>query len=215
MEVGFHVGVTTNNGLESLNNSIKNSYLKLSGTGTLSAMVETMVMEFIPHLLLEYININYVNSNQYKLYNPTIPSYLHNRPRNVVKKCIERYHSAEYCKAVDITEVSAGSFRVKSETNNTVLYNVSLGDATTYPFCECAYFSSTCLPCKHMFALFRNDKAHWDQMSPLYRESPYLTLDNSVLTEGALDSQHKNDQTEERWTCSTKMISLHWRRKKL
>ena len=197
MKVDFHIGVTTNNGVEALNNSLKHAYLKLSGTGTLSSMVEAVVQDFVPHLILEYIHANYAYSSQYKMYNTRIPSYLHDRPRNVVKACMIRYESARYCNSDDISEVAPGTFCVPSESDGAVEYSVSVGNDTAYPSCECTDFNSTYLPCKHMFALFRNGKAQWHSLSPLYRENPYLKLDESVLSEGVLIAEKIDCGAEE------------------
>lgn len=70
---GFNVSVTTNNGTEAMNNSLKSFYLKISGTKTVSSLVEIIVTEFIPEQLLSYAKLNYMYSSEHKVYSANVP----------------------------------------------------------------------------------------------------------------------------------------------
>ena len=132
-DIGFSISVTTNNGVDTMNNSIKNSCLILSVTGTLTTMVETVVCDFIPELILEYINTNYCSSSQYRQYNASIPYYLHNRRREFIRKCLARYHAGEYADMSDITEMSSVQFAVSSESNPGISYKMDFGTDDHHP----------------------------------------------------------------------------------
>ncbi|KAI2642463.1 Pyruvate dehydrogenase E1 component subunit beta, mitochondrial [Labeo rohita] len=73
---GFSVAVTTNNGVEALNKSLKSFYLKFSTTGSLSSLLEMLVCEFVPEQLLSYGRLNFIYSSEYKTYKPAVPAFL-------------------------------------------------------------------------------------------------------------------------------------------
>lgn len=196
---GFHIGVTTNNGIEALNNSLKQFYLKLVGSGSLASLVDTLVTDFVPEQVMTYTRLNYTFSSQYKRYHDTVPAYLHNMPRTVVKHCMSKIAaSADYQKE-DIVTVSDGVYRVKSETSPNIHYTVDLGTIDRSPSCNCLSFTSSYLPCKHMFAVFRETDSTWNDLSAIYRTSPYMTLDVEFLSEGAVSplgiDDHDDGQT--------------------
>ncbi|RXN13935.1 calcium-responsive transcription factor-like protein [Labeo rohita] len=73
---GFSVAVTTNNGVEALNKSLKSFYLKFSTTGSLSSLLEMLVCEFVPEQLLSYGRLNFIYSSECKTYKPAVPAFL-------------------------------------------------------------------------------------------------------------------------------------------
>ena len=186
---GFHVSVTTNNGVEALNNSLKSFYTKLTSTGTLSSLAEIIVLDFIPDLIRTYVCLNYQYTDQYRKYNECIPAFLHNKPRSVVKHCLLRYASAADYRDSDVTRLSDGTFKVRSQSQSALWHTVDLGTEERATRCSCQDFMSSFLPCKHLFAIFRTSDHTWEDLSPLYRRSPYLTLDDQFLTDDALKIQ--------------------------
>ncbi|XP_058627610.1 uncharacterized protein LOC131537920 [Onychostoma macrolepis] len=191
---GFSVAVTTNNGVEALNKSLKSFYLKFSATGSLSSMLETLVCEFVPEQLLSYSRLNFIYSSECKTYNPAVPAFLKDRPRSFVKHCLNSIKAASSYSKEHIEVLGKESFKVKSETTS-AWYKVELGNSEKYPSCECVLFKTTFLPCKHFFAIFRHTEKTWVDLSPEYRQSPYLTLDfNVALTE---DPQSNEISTQE------------------
>ncbi|XP_062614804.1 uncharacterized protein LOC134276580 [Saccostrea cucullata] len=184
---GFHICVTTNNGVEALNNSLKNFYAKLTSTGTLTSLIEIIVKDFIPDLIRTYLHLNYQYTSQYKKYNDCIPAFLQNKPRSVVKHCLVRYASAgEYCSG-DLENIGQNMYKVKSQSRDTEHYNVHLGTDETATKCSCQDFITSFLPCKHIFAVIRFTHHTWESLSPLYRQSPYLNLDSTVLSDKAME----------------------------
>lgn len=91
---GFSVAVTTNNGVEALNKSLKSFYLKFSGTGSLPSLLEILVCEFVPEQLLSYSRLNFIYSGECKTYNPAVPAFLKDRPRSFVKHCLNSIKAA-------------------------------------------------------------------------------------------------------------------------
>lgn len=59
MDFGFHSSVTTTNGVESLNNSLKHFYLKLANPGTLSTLMRVVIQDFLPDLFQNYVMLNF------------------------------------------------------------------------------------------------------------------------------------------------------------
>ncbi|XP_055073934.2 uncharacterized protein [Misgurnus anguillicaudatus] len=191
---GFSVAVTTNNGVEALNKSLKSFYLKFSGTGSLSSLLETLICEFVPEQLLSYSRLNFIYSSECKTYNPAVPAFLKDRPRNFVKHCLNSIKAASSYSKEHVKVLGKESFHVKSETTST-WYKVELGDSEKYPSCECVLFKTTFLPCKHFFAIFRHTDKKWVDLSPEYRQSPYITLDfNVALTQDPQSNEISNQE---------------------
>jgi hypothetical protein len=59
MDLGFQTTVTTTNGVETLNKSLKHFYLKLASTGTLSSLLDIVINNFLPDLFQNYLMLNY------------------------------------------------------------------------------------------------------------------------------------------------------------
>lgn len=192
---GFHIGVTTNNGVEALNNSLKQFYLKLTGSGTLASLVDTLVHEFVPDHIMTYTRLNYMYSSQYKRYNEEVPAYLHNMPRTVVKHCLLKIAASSAFQKEDIEILSGGLFSVKSETSPTLRYAVDLGALDRSPSCSCPSFTPSYLPCKHIFAVFEHTEYTWGDLSTLYRSSPYMNLDVDFLSDGAISQLGTDNKT--------------------
>lgn len=61
-------------------------------------------------------------------------------------------------------------------------YEVCLGSKTEFPSCECEDWSRTAFPCKHIFAILKHvEGLTWDSLSPVYRVSPYINLDEHIV----------------------------------
>lgn len=164
--------MTTNNGVETINKNLKAFFLKISGTGTVSSLVQTIVTQFIPEKIKGYESLNYRYRTCHKAYSKDVPAFLQNRPREIVLHCLKNITAASHFSAQDIVERNDGTCLVRSEQSNT-FHSVDL----TKPSCECEAFQLSYLPCKHIFAIFSNTKHSWDSLPLIYTLSPYLTLD--------------------------------------
>lgn len=114
--------------------------------------------------------------------------FLQNKPRCVVKHCLIRYASAGEYTLDDLRCIGQSLYEVKSQSNETEVHTVHLGNDDTATKCSCPDFLSSYLPCKHLFAVLRLTHNTWESLSPLYRQSPYLNLDSSVLSDKALEN---------------------------
>ena len=198
LKPGFIGRTKTTNGIESLNKSFKHFHLKLQGNGTISTMIEVLVTDFVPGMMEEYRNLNFMSSTQYKRYNSIIPVYLHNRPREVVTLLLKHIGSAEYSHPADVNELPDGTFEVNSEADDQRWYKVHLGNdrEDLWPSCSCPSFTSLRMLCKHFFVIFKHTDKTWDDLSSNFKNSPYLTLDNEFLSDGILSFDFKVEEVE-------------------
>ena len=121
----------------------------------------------------------------YRKYNKEIPKYLVNRPRLLVTHCLDRmvtaYDIEQYHNKCH--DQGHGTFTVKSQSEEGKWYKVRFGDSTTLCYCDCLDWQKWWLPCKHFIAIFNHYPAwQWDQLSPLYRKSPFLNLDEELMS---------------------------------
>ena len=133
-----------------------------------------------------YVEKNVRFSSLYRKYNQNIPQFLVNRPRHLVVHCMERWEVAKNIPKSHITIIDdvTGEFKVKSQLEQTVRYNLQFGDPSSMPKCECPDWLQTFLPCKHFLAIFHHLPAwQWDSLPTSYRESSLLLLDDDVMEE--------------------------------
>ena len=139
----------------------------------------------------------------YRKYNQNIPQFLVNRPRHLVVHCMERWEVAKNIPKSHITIIDdvTGEFKVKSQLEQTVRYNLQFGDPSSMPKCECPDWLQTFLPCKHFLAIFHHLPAwQWDSLPTSYRESPLLLLDDDVMKErphAAVTQANDNNHEDE------------------
>ena len=112
------------------------------------------------------------------MYNKSIPQYLHNRPRRFVEHCRDKLSIA---KVLDVEKAKIkksldNQYEVQSFENDQS-YIVDLSK----PSCECFSWKRSKLPCKHMFSLILHTEETWDSFQESYRNSIYVSLDESVV----------------------------------
>ena len=132
----FHIGITTNNGVESLHRSLKHCYLRLSGAGSLANLASNLIDEFVPDQMMAYRQKNFRCSDMYKVFHEEVPYYLHYRPRSIVQHCLRAHEAAStYCMD-DITMTGSHKFEVRSERNQGTWYKVDFGSSDRQPSCQ-------------------------------------------------------------------------------
>ena len=99
--------------------------------------------------------------------------------------CMKKISLTDEFEDKDVAVKVDGAFSVKSQTS---LYTVRLGSDDTLPFCSCADFRQTYLPCKHFFVVFKFTDKTWKDLSSMYTESPYLNIDDKCLSSAYPDS---------------------------
>ena len=116
--------------------------------------------------------------SRYRRYAHAVPEYLKNRPREFVKHCLIKLSIAKSMNKSFISMVDDGLFHVKSDSSSHENYTVYFGDEKSMPSCSCPAWSELFYPCKHFFCIFEKYPLwDWESLSPLYRNSPFLTLD--------------------------------------
>ena len=147
-----------------------------------------MICSFLPDCYQKYITANAMFSSDFKLYDPSIPKFLHDRPHYFVKHCMQRYHAAKLSyTSIDVIKQTTTSFCVKSATSdgrNGNSYRVELGNSSLFPKCECADFKRHYLPCKHFFAVFQFEASSWKLLPDYFINSPFITIDHDSLPSG-------------------------------
>ena len=93
---------------------------------------------------------------------------------------------------------ATGKFSIiYSKNGQKRLYNVDFGSDETIPSCSCPDWKISTYPCKHFFAILKKKNASWEwnSLSKLYKNSPYLTLDENVTdsTEFEIQPVNKNE----------------------
>ena len=121
----------------------------------------------------------------YRSYNPGIPSYLIERPHDIINHCLDRQYRAETIPRshVHVIDITNGVFSVRrqSSTEEKDSYKVMFG--TTQPSCDCHDWERHRLPCKHFFAVFLHVPVwSFDKLPDAYKDSPFFTLDEELLT---------------------------------
>ena len=136
------------------------------------------------NVFLRYVEANVRRTSEYRRYNSSLPTWLHNKPSAFTKHCIEKLGLAKEIRVENISyieTVAESYFRVR---NLSKIYKVSFGstnDSGT-PSCECEDWKKTLLPCKHMIAVFENfQEFGWDSLPGTYTTSPYFNLDYDVI----------------------------------
>lgn len=149
----------TNNGVETQNKLFKSCYNNLRTDRTVNGLCELIVKTFLPDALQKYLESNIKFSSEFKLHDPDVPSYLHNRPHNFIKHYMKRLSLANLeFKSEDIQKIDASVFLVKSKSEShcgdSHWHSVHIDNAAEFPRCDCYDFIHSYLPCKHFFAIF-------------------------------------------------------------
>ena len=72
-----------------------------------------------------------------------------------------------------------GEFIIHSFSNQPKKYFINFGNEKTMPSCTCGDWEESTFLCKHFFAVFKKypETWGWEALFPLYKSSPFLTLD--------------------------------------
>ena len=183
--------VNTNNGTEAQNKLFKYEYLPRSVDKSVYGIATMLVESFIPDSHRRYLEKNLKFSDAYGRYNSRIPTYLHNRPPQFVKHCLDsRFAAGEFTEA-DISSVNfqKGQFSVKSAAN---VNKKELVDFS-YPSCTCTSWKKSNYPCKHFFAVFaRYSQWRFESLPHQYRSSVFISIDLDHLIINKHDSNAQN-----------------------
>lgn len=141
-----------------------------------------------------YSDVNTHYSNSYQKYSKDIPQFLHHRPQDLVKQCLEKMTLAAIIDTSEITNKGGGKFALMSFSGNQKeRYELAFGDTLSMPKCSCIDWNRTGYPCKHFFAVFNKYLAwSWNDLSKLYTESLFLNLDLEIVRIANFDIDDKD-----------------------
>ena len=123
--------------------------------------------------------MNIKSKSRYRSYGDFVPNYLRDRPKELVKHCMDQIFIAENIASDGIIMTEQGSFLVPSESMGTDnRHEVYFGDEMTLPSCTCYAWQRSVYLCKHFFLVFKRFPAwSWFALCSKYRDSPYMTVD--------------------------------------
>jgi len=137
------------------------------------------------------------SSSLYRKYNDDVPQYLRNRPRRLIDDMRKKMISLESGVVAGVEMKSEGVFQV-SACGSRPPHEVVFGDESTCCSCTCMSFQRTQLLCTHFCAVFRAfPDWSFDRVSPIYTQSPLLTLDEDMLQAGASSVQNSTVESTE------------------
>ncbi|CAH1248770.1 Hypp8400 [Branchiostoma lanceolatum] len=176
------VAIYTNNGIERQNETLKYKHLEGYKNCSLSVMVTRLVTSFLPETHRKYIELNVRYSPGYSLYNTTLPTFLKNRPRDMVEHILSRYEDARLKTNPDsIVNRGEGLFDVKS-TSHSTHQTTFFGNNDAMPWCTCKDWQRHKLPCKHLCAVFQHVPGwSWESLPSKYKNNPIFSLDAKYL----------------------------------
>jgi len=142
--------VDTNNGTKAQNKLLKYGYLPKHKKLSLSCVVTLLVQEFLPDMNRKYLFENFKITSNYRQYKSFVPDYLHDRPRSVIKHCLERKAKSQKYVEDDTRCISdtEGIFEVKGTDK---IHRVKFGSKEEEPSFTCKDWLKWKIPCKHFF----------------------------------------------------------------
>ena len=139
-----------------------------------------LVQEFLPDMHKRYLFENYKMTSSYRQYKSFVPDYLHDRPRSVIKHCLERKSNGQKYLKENVSCVSdkIGVFHIKG-TNTT--HCIDFGKSSQEPSCTYKDWLKWKIPCKHFFGVFNiYPEWNWHALPKMYLCSEYLSSDPSA-----------------------------------
>ena len=201
----------TNNGTERLNEDLKYEELEGATRSSLSELLTIIIEKFIPKLYMKYVELNIRCTGGYKSYQEGIPSYLHNRPKSLVKHLLLLSNSVttlmiDSVKPEDGEDVCNSEMdpdgRESRKTLNNIIstiekrfsvrsssiysssvqnYVVGFGNEYQPCWCTCPSFRMNRTLCKHFFAVINSGMATFNDLSPIFRFHPLHVIDNDLF----------------------------------
>ena len=120
-----------------------------------------------------------VNS-KYMRYSADVDRNFIDRPHQMIRHCMLQKSIGEKMDQTGIRMTDAGKFTIQYFKNNMKkIHYLDFGNDYKMPSCSCYTWKKSAYACKHFFAVFQKFAAwNWDALSGLYKNSPYLNLDD-------------------------------------
>lgn len=188
----FHADIDTDNLTEAFNNALRSRYLRLRQDTSVFELVQILVNVVFPEQESNYIVAVAQQMEAYRRPRYNIPDFLINRPQCIQAACLTNMSSAKEFSISDVTDQSCGKFIVTSKQGSSSKeYNIDIPGGN----CTCSYFTRSCVPCKHIFAIFQlfSPEWNWYDLPQKLTDSTYMTLETSVL-DSTEDVVMENDE---------------------
>ena len=117
-------------------------YLPRRKTTTFSGIITLLNEDYFPDSYRKYVFLNFMQSDQYRLYNDIVPLYLQGRLKQVIIHCLDQKANSAKFDRSDIveTDIQQGKFTVSGSKGR--LYSLCFGDNSgTLPSCSCSDFT--------------------------------------------------------------------------
>ena len=113
-------------------------------------------------------------------YSADVESNFIDRPHQTIRHCMLQKSIGEKMNQTGIRMTDVGKFTIQYFKNNMKkIHYLDFGNDYKMPSCSCYTWKKSAYPCKHFFAVFQKFAAwNWDALSGLYKNSPYLNLDD-------------------------------------
>ena len=104
----------TSNGTERLNRELKTEELVDYKKCSLSEMLKVVIESFLPSLYHRYVELNIRYCDEYKKYQRSLPTYLRNRPKNIIDHLLMRKRAVDHAMIRSVEPINSTCYSVKS-----------------------------------------------------------------------------------------------------
>ena len=128
-------------------------------------MLKVVIESTLPSLYHHYVELNTYYSDEYKKVQRSLPTYLRNRPQNIIDRFLMRKVAVDHVMIRSVEPINKTCYSVKSSDLTELKkkkYVVDFGNEQRYCSCTCPDFKNNRMICKHLFAVIEGN--HWTFM---------------------------------------------------
>ena len=156
-------------------------------------MLKVVIESFLPPLYHRYVELNIRYSDEYKKYQRSLPTYLRNRPKNIIDHLLMRKRAVDHAMIRSVETINNTRYSVKSSDWIELKkkeYVVDFGNEQRYCSCTCPDFKNNRMICKHFFAVIEGNHRTFNDISQLFRDHVWINLDSKLFTSSSLTKKH-------------------------
>ena len=174
----------TNNGTERINRDLKHDDLVGFKNCTLSELISVLIETFLPKLYERYVEQNVRFTSGFKKYHTSIPYFLKDKPKVLVTDLLQKMDKVT-TEMIDSVKVwTDNTFTVhSSDISSDKSFIVDFGNEDTFCSCTCPDYRRNRMICKHFFAVIKSGIRTYEDLTPLFRNSPFICLDEDLLSD--------------------------------
>ncbi|XP_066917540.1 uncharacterized protein [Clytia hemisphaerica] len=175
----------TNNGTERLSEDLKYEELNGYANSSLSELLTIIIDTFIPKIYNKYVELNVKSAEGYKGYHASIPSFLYNRPKELVKYAMQKQQSVTQRMINSVKLISTDSKQYAVKSDSTFITDdhdlLDFGDDENPCRCSCPAFRRNRIVCEHFFAVIAARVESFDDVSSIFRNHPLHIIDDTIF----------------------------------